>query len=165
MALACDQILLIDDNSSAVALPEVPLLGVLPGTGGLTRVIDKRRVRKDRADVFATKSEGLRGKQAVEWRLVDEVDPQAPVGREGAPSAPPTAAAALDPPGRTRAGIALPPLQRTETADGIAYRHVAGHVRPRARASSRSPCSARRATCPTPSSGCTSSARTSGRWP
>src|SRR6059058_5993783 len=73
LALACDRILLIDDNSSAVALPEVPLLGVLPGTGGLTRVTDKRRVRKDRADVFATKSEGIRGKQAVDWGLVDEV--------------------------------------------------------------------------------------------
>src|SRR6476659_2103161 len=71
LALACEAILLVDDNSSAVSLPEVPLLGVLPGTGGLTRVIDKRRVRKDRADVFATKAEGVRGKQAVEWRLVD----------------------------------------------------------------------------------------------
>src|SRR6195952_1575761 len=76
LALACERIMLIDDNSSAVSLPEVPLLGVLPGTGGLTRVIDKRRVRKDRADVFATKSEGIRGKQAVEWRLVDEVIPK-----------------------------------------------------------------------------------------
>jgi benzoyl-CoA-dihydrodiol lyase len=76
LALACDQILLVDDNSSAVSLPEVPLLGVLPGTGGLTRVIDKRRVRKDRADVFATRAEGVRGRQAVEWRLVDEVIPK-----------------------------------------------------------------------------------------
>ena len=83
LALACEQILLVDDNSSTVSLPEVPLLGVLPGTGGLTRVIDKRRVRKDRADVFATKSEGVRGKQAVEWRLVDEVVPQAGLGRDG----------------------------------------------------------------------------------
>ncbi|MDT7644732.1 MAG: benzoyl-CoA-dihydrodiol lyase, partial [Pseudonocardiales bacterium] len=76
LALACEKILLIDDNSSAVSLPEVPLLGVLPGTGGLTRVTDKRRVRKDRADVFATKPEGVRGKQAVEWKLVDEVIPK-----------------------------------------------------------------------------------------
>ncbi len=76
MALACDHILLVDDRSSAVSLPEVPLLGVLPGTGGLTRVIDKRRVRKDRADVFATKSEGFGGRKAVEWSLVDEAVPR-----------------------------------------------------------------------------------------
>ncbi|UJW29646.1 2,3-epoxybenzoyl-CoA dihydrolase [Saccharothrix sp. AJ9571] len=76
LALACDRIILIDDNSSTVALPEVPLLGVLPGTGGLTRVVDKRRVRKDRADVFATRSDGIRGKTAVEWRLVDELAPR-----------------------------------------------------------------------------------------
>ena len=77
LALACDEILLVDDRSSAVSLPEVPLLGVLPGTGGLTRIVDKRLVRKDRADVFATKSEGLRGAQAVQWRLVDESVPRA----------------------------------------------------------------------------------------
>src|SRR3954466_12663290 len=71
LALACEEILLIDDNSSAVSLPEVPLLGVLPGTGGLTRVVDKRHVRKDRADLFATKTEGIRGKTAVDWKLVD----------------------------------------------------------------------------------------------
>ena len=64
--------MLIDDGSSAVSLPEVPLLGVLPGTGGLTRVVDKRKVRKDRADVFATRAEGVRGATAVEWGLVDE---------------------------------------------------------------------------------------------
>ena len=72
LALACDQIVLIDDGSSAVALPEVPLLGVLPGTGGLTRLVDKRGVRRDRADVFATTAEGIRGDKAVAWRLVDE---------------------------------------------------------------------------------------------
>src|SRR6478736_4899902 len=71
LALACDNIVLIDDGSSTVSLPEVPLLGVLPGTGGLTRVVDKRHVRKDRADLFATKSEGYRGATAVEWGLVD----------------------------------------------------------------------------------------------
>ncbi|MGH3425956.1 MAG: enoyl-CoA hydratase-related protein, partial [Nocardioidaceae bacterium] len=67
LALACDQIVLIDDGASTVSLPEVPLLGVLPGTGGLTRVVDKRLVRKDRADLFATKSEGFRGDTAVQW--------------------------------------------------------------------------------------------------
>ena len=72
LALACDEIVLIDDGSSAVALPEVPLLGVLPGTGGLTRLVDKRGVRRDRADVFATTAEGIRGEKAVAWRLADE---------------------------------------------------------------------------------------------
>lgn len=75
VAMACDHLLLVDDRSSAVSLPEVPLLGVLPGTGGLTRLTDKRHVRRDRADVFATKSEGVRGNEAVEWNLVDEVAP------------------------------------------------------------------------------------------
>src|SRR6476620_1919931 len=76
MALACDEIVLIDDGSSTVSLPEVPLLGVLPGTGGLTRVTDKRHVRKDRADVFSTTAEGIKGKRAVEWKLVDAVAPR-----------------------------------------------------------------------------------------
>src|SRR3984957_15473821 len=73
MALACDEILLVDDRSSAVSLPEVPLLGVLPGTGGLTRLTDKRKVRHDRADIFCTTAEGGRGARAKEWRLVDAV--------------------------------------------------------------------------------------------
>src|ERR1700733_7423012 len=73
LALACDEILLVDDRSSAVSLPEVPLLGVLPGTGGLTRVTDKRKVRRDLADIFCTTTEGVRGSRAKEWRLVDDV--------------------------------------------------------------------------------------------
>ncbi|MBV9436838.1 MAG: benzoyl-CoA-dihydrodiol lyase, partial [Acidobacteria bacterium] len=73
LALACDEIVLIDDRSSAVSLPEVPLLGVLPGTGGLTRVTDKRKVRRDLADIFCTTPEGIQGQRAKEWRLVDEV--------------------------------------------------------------------------------------------
>src|SRR3984885_925368 len=76
LALACDRILLVDDRSSVVSLPELPLLGVLPGTGGLTRVVDKRHVRRDLADYFSTKSEGIGGKKAVAWRLVDEVVPR-----------------------------------------------------------------------------------------
>jgi len=76
LALACDKILLIDDRSSVVSLPELPLLGVLPGTGGLTRVTDKRHVRRDLADYFSTKSEGISGKKAVQWKLVDEVVPR-----------------------------------------------------------------------------------------
>ena len=83
LALACEHIMLVDDRSSAVSLPELPLLGVLPGTGGLTRVVDKRQVRRDRADYFATKSEGLAGNKAVQWRLVDEAVPRAEVGRGG----------------------------------------------------------------------------------
>jgi benzoyl-CoA-dihydrodiol lyase len=122
MALACEQILLIDDNSSAVALPEVPLLGVLPGTGGLTRVTDKRKVRKDRADVFATRSEGIRGKQAVEWRLVDEVIPK----RKWDETVAERAAEAVARSGRPAdaRGVDLPPLQRDESPDGIRYQHV-----------------------------------------
>src|SRR3954469_16924237 len=77
LALACDRILLVDDRSSVVSLPELPLLGVLPGTGGLTRVVDKRHVRRDLADYFSTKAEGIGGKKAVAWRLVDEVVPRA----------------------------------------------------------------------------------------
>src|SRR5213594_3700839 len=73
LALACDEIILIDDRSSAVSLPEVPLLGVLPGTGGLTRVIDKRQVRRDLADIFCTVSEGIQGQRAKDWNLVDDV--------------------------------------------------------------------------------------------
>ena len=76
LALACDEILLVDDGSAAVSLPEVPQLGVLPGTGGLTRLVDKRGVRRDRADWFATASEGAKGKRAAEWRLVDDAVPR-----------------------------------------------------------------------------------------
>src|SRR6478735_11622702 len=75
LALACDHIMLVDDGSAAVSLPELPLLAVLPGTGGLTRVTDKRKVRRDLADVFCTTEEGVKGKRAVDWRLVDEVVP------------------------------------------------------------------------------------------
>ncbi|QYN37111.1 2,3-epoxybenzoyl-CoA dihydrolase [Pseudonocardia sp. DSM 110487] len=122
MALACEQILLIDDNSSAVALPEVPLLGVLPGTGGLTRVTDKRKVRKDRADVFATRSEGIRGRQAVEWRLVDEVIPKRQWDETVAERAAEVAARSTRP--ADAHGVELPPLQRDESADGLRYQHV-----------------------------------------
>src|SRR5207245_3534693 len=75
MAIACDEIYLVDDGNSAVSLPEVPLLGVLPGTGGLTRLVDKRKVRRDRADVFSTLAEGLKGKRATEWGLINDSFP------------------------------------------------------------------------------------------
>jgi benzoyl-CoA-dihydrodiol lyase len=126
IALACDRILLVDDNSSAVSLPEVSLLGVLPGTGGLTRVTDKRRVRKDLADVFATKPEGVRGRTAVGWGLVDEAVPRArldDVVRERA-----QAAAARSPRPAAGAGIRLTPLRREVGSDRIGYDHVTADV-------------------------------------
>ncbi|WP_199430498.1 2,3-epoxybenzoyl-CoA dihydrolase [Qaidamihabitans albus] len=122
LALACEHIVLVDDNSSTVALPEVPLLGVLPGTGGLTRVVDKRRVRKDRADVFATRSDGVKGRTAVEWRLVDELAPR----REFAETVRRRARELAERSSRPAdaKGIELVPLERVESADGVAYRHV-----------------------------------------
>src|ERR1700744_188607 len=84
LALACYHLMLIDDRSSAVSLPELPLLGVLPGTGGLTRVVDKRHVRRDLADYFSTRAEGIGGRKAVQWRLVDEVVPRARWDEAGA---------------------------------------------------------------------------------
>ena len=103
LALACDQIVLVDDNSSAVSLPEVPLLGVLPGTGGLTRVVDKRGVRRDLADVFSTTAEGIRGDRAVQWRLVDGIAKARDFADEIARRAA-EAAADVVPAGRRRAG-------------------------------------------------------------
>ncbi len=122
LALACDHIMLVDDRSSAVALPELPLLGVLPGTGGLTRVTDKRHVRRDLADYFATRPEGLTGKKAVQWRLVDEAVPRAAWPQAVAERAAQLAARSPRPP--DTAGIELAPLDKTRTGTRIAYRHV-----------------------------------------
>src|SRR3569833_2960029 len=123
LALACDQIVLIDDNSSAVSLPEVPLLGVLPGTGGLTRVVDKRGVRRDLADIFSTTAEGIRGERAVQWRLVDGSvkarDFDAEIARRAA-----EAAAGSSRPGSGAAGVALTPLRREVDGDTTRYEHV-----------------------------------------
>jgi benzoyl-CoA-dihydrodiol lyase len=122
LALACDHTMLIDDRRSAVSLPEVPLLGVLPGTGGLTRLTDKRKIRRDRADLFCTMEEGQRGQRARDWRLVDELVP--PSSWDAAVEARARELAARsDRPADAR-GIALPPLERRITADAIAYRHV-----------------------------------------
>src|SRR5262245_40724570 len=107
LALACDEIVLIDDGSSAVSLPEVPLLGVLPGTGGLTRVVDKRKVRRDLADVFCTVAEGIKGKRAVEWRLVDAVAPRSKFADAAKARA---EALAKSVPGAKGPGIALDPI-------------------------------------------------------
>ncbi|MGH8867665.1 MAG: 2,3-epoxybenzoyl-CoA dihydrolase [Actinomycetes bacterium] len=122
IALACDEIVLVDDGSSAVAMPEVPLLGVLPGTGGLTRVVDKRHVRKDRADVFATRNEGVRGQTAVEWGLVDEAVPRARFPDAVAARAA-AAATRSSRPGHGR-GVTLPPLERHESDSSISYAHL-----------------------------------------
>jgi len=126
IALACDQIVLVDDGSSTVALPEVPLLGVLPGTGGLTRVVDKRHVRKDRADLFATKSEGFRGATAVEWGLVDATVPRNAWEQEIRRRA----LLAADTSSRPRAatGVPLTPLQRTFTNETIIYPYVSARI-------------------------------------
>ncbi len=122
LALACEHIMLVDDRSSAVSLPELPLLGVLPGTGGLTRVVDKRHVRRDRADYFSTKSEGIGGKKAVQWRLVDEAVPR-PKWDETVAA---RAAELADRAGRPSdaPGITLTELDKTRTDDEIGYRHV-----------------------------------------
>ena len=124
LALAADHIMLIDDGSSAVSLPELPLLAVLPGTGGLTRVTDKRKVRRDRADVFCTTEEGIKGKRAVEWRLVDEVIPGSKLEAAVAQRAEDFAARSFRAAGAEGAalkGIALAPLERERSADGVEY--------------------------------------------
>jgi benzoyl-CoA-dihydrodiol lyase len=119
LALAADHIMLIDDGSSAVSLPELPLLAVLPGTGGLTRVTDKRKVRRDRADVFCTTEEGVKGKRAVDWRLVDEVVPGSKLEETVAKRAQEFAARSRRP-GADK-GVALTPLERGRSADGVEY--------------------------------------------
>ena len=119
LALAADHIMLVDDGSSAVSLPELPLLAVLPGTGGLTRVTDKRKVRRDHADVFCTTEEGIKGKRAVDWRLVDEVVPGSKFEETVAKRAKEFAAKSDRPAGAK--GIALAPLKRERSADGVEY--------------------------------------------
>ena len=122
LALACDEILLVDDRSSAVSLPEVPLLGVLPGTGGLTRVIDKRRVRRDHADIFCTLTEGIRSQRAKDWRLIDDfAKPQAFAEKVKERAA--ALAAQSDRPAGAK-GIALTPLKRTVDTAGYHYETV-----------------------------------------
>ncbi|MFZ9733745.1 MAG: 2,3-epoxybenzoyl-CoA dihydrolase [Burkholderiaceae bacterium] len=122
LALACDEIVLIDDRSSSVSLPEVPLLGVLPGTGGLTRVTDKRHVRHDLADIFCTTTEGVRGQKAKDWRLVDEVVKPAQFADYVQKRAEQLAEQSDRPIGAK--GITLPRVEREETADTISYSHV-----------------------------------------
>ena len=122
LALACDEIALVDDRSSTVSLPEVPLLGVLPGTGGLTRLVDKRRVRRDLADLFCTTAEGVRADRAKQWRLVDHSAPPARF-KELVQERARTLAAESGYPAGTK-GVALPPLQREVDDRGYHYRWV-----------------------------------------
>jgi benzoyl-CoA-dihydrodiol lyase len=126
LALACDEVLLIDDRSSAVSLPEVPLLGVLPGTGGLTRLTDKRHVRRDHADILCTLTEGVRAPRAKEWRLVDDIaKPQqfAAKVNERALALAQTSGRPLD-----AKGVTLTPLARTISDDGYVYEHVSVRI-------------------------------------
>ena len=122
LALACDEIILVDDRSSAVSLPEVPLLGVLPGTGGLTRVTDKRRVRHDLADIFCTTNEGVRGQRAKDWRLVDDIAKPAQFAAKVQERALQLAAQS-DRPADAK-GVELTPLNRTIEADALRYTNV-----------------------------------------
>jgi benzoyl-CoA-dihydrodiol lyase len=122
LALACDEILLVDDRSSAVSLPEVPLLAVLPGTGGLTRLVDKRGVRRDRADVFATRTEGIKGRQAVEWGLVDAVAPRSRFDELVRERAQARAGQSDRPDGGP--GVLLSPLEVEVDEDGLRYGSV-----------------------------------------
>ena len=122
LALACDEIILVDDRSSAVSLPEVPLLGVLPGTGGLTRVTDKRRVRHDLADIFCTTNEGVRGQKAKDWRLVDDIAKPAQFAARVQERALQLAAQS-DRPADAK-GVELTPLDRTLEADALRYSQV-----------------------------------------
>lgn len=126
LALACDHLMLIDDRSSTVSLPELPLLGVLPGTGGLTRVVDKRHVRRDRADYFATKSEGIGGKRAVQWRLVDEVVSRRSWEEAVAARAHELAERSDRPAGAQ--GITLTRLDKRRTDGEIGYRYVTAEL-------------------------------------
>src|SRR6185503_5211882 len=121
LALACDEILLVDDASSAVSLPEVSLLGVLPGTGGLTRVVDKRKVRRDLADVFSSLGEGVKGKRAVQWRLVDET---VPLSRFSTRVPEKALALAASAPPRTGPGVQLQPLEGRYSEDAVEHRYV-----------------------------------------
>ena len=122
LALACDEIILVDDRSSAVSLPEVPLLGVLPGTGGLTRITDKRKVRHDLADIFCTTAEGVRGQKAKDWRLVDDIAKPAEFEEAVRTTALALAETSDRPTGES--GITLTPLNCETTQDGLHYKYV-----------------------------------------
>jgi benzoyl-CoA-dihydrodiol lyase len=159
LALATEYIILVDDGSSAVSLPEVALLAVLPGTGGLTRVVDKRRVRRDLADVFCSLTEGVRGRRALEWRLVDEVVPRSRLDEIARQRAEEFAGRSDRP--RDVRGIDWPELDRDLSDDRITYDHlsIALDRAPRSRCTGRRQ---RRRRTPRPS---TPRGSGSGRWP
>jgi benzoyl-CoA-dihydrodiol lyase len=131
LAIACDEIYLVDDGNSAVSLPEVPLLGVLPGTGGLTRLVDKRKVRRDRADVFSTLAEGLKGKRARDWGLIDDSFPTSKF--QEAIDARVAQVVNLRPDENTQVGIKLNPLAFESTDDSRDYRYVRAKLYPEKR--------------------------------
>src|SRR5690349_12372475 len=130
LALACEEIYLVDDGSSAVSLPEVALLGVLPGTGGLTRLVDKRKVRRDLADVFCTLAEGVKGKRSVEWRLVDGLLPRSRFLDAAKERALKAAGNTTDQP---QSGITLAPLVPKTGQDCVRYRYVTLQFQPEQR--------------------------------
>ncbi len=132
LALACDEIVLVDDRSSAVSLPEAPLLGVLPGTGGLTRLTDKRHVRHDLADVFCTTSEGVRGQKALDWRLVDHIAKPGEFAAKVKERALALAATSERP--EKAKGVELTPIERIVEADALRYSHVSVAIDRAARA-------------------------------
>jgi benzoyl-CoA-dihydrodiol lyase len=160
LALAADHILLVDDGSSAVALPEVPLLAVLPGTGGLTRVTDKRKVRRDHADFFCSIEEGVKGKRAVQWRLVDEITPQTKLearGREIAKSFAERSKRSGGP-----RGVVLAPLTRSFRVDGVDYGFVSVDIN---RVSRIAAITLKSAEAEAPADGDAMAAEGAGFWP
>jgi benzoyl-CoA-dihydrodiol lyase len=126
LALATDHIILVDDGSASVSLPELPLLAVLPGTGGLTRVVDKRKVRRDRADVFCTVEEGVKGRRALDWRLIDELAPQSKLDQRVAERA--QALAAVSKRDGPEKGVALTALERRFESEAVRYRFVSVEI-------------------------------------
>jgi benzoyl-CoA-dihydrodiol lyase len=136
LAIACDEIYLVDDSSSSVSLPEVPLLGVLPGTGGLTRLVDKRKIRRDRADAFSTLAEGLRGKRAKAWGLIDDAWPKSKFADKVRERAAALAASLPDrcpPDGGAKRGISLGPIEPRVEEGGYEYRYVSVRLEPKKR--------------------------------
>ncbi len=160
LALAADYIMLVDDGSASVSLPELPLLAVLPGTGGLTRVSDKRKVRRDHADVFCTTEEGVKGKRAVEWRLVDSVVPGSKF--DDTVSARAKEFAAQSPRNGTGKGITLTPLTRTFAADSVEYGFVSVEFK---RAERIATITLRGPSAPPPASAAAMLALGAGFWP
>lgn len=161
LALAADEIIMADDGSATVSLPEVPLLAVLPGTGGLTRVVDKRKVRRDRADVFCSTEEGVKGRRAVQWRLVDEVAPASRL-EEKIKARAAKLAAGSHRKGAGATGVALTPLKRQFNTDGVTYEFVTVEI---ARAERRATITVRAPQAAAPQDVAAMEAQGVGFWP